>query len=799
MSTGFLLDLRYTLRTARRNPGYVLSAVLCLALAMGVNATLFSFLDSMYFRRLPVPQAARVVRIHRGERFNPCTWAEYLSFRGGLRSLEAAAWFRFGAYLDLGGVNQQLSIETASANYAQVLRLGAALGRWFTPQDDSPSSEPVMVLSYRLWKAQLGGDPAVIGRWIRTDSGLFRVTGVAPEGFQGVAPPIADAAWVPEASLLNLGVPASRMLVNLTARLTPGATLASARAEIQVLDSRLRAAHPRDPRSRDPLRVDSTSGFLWTNGSRFFRPVLLLMSLVCGMVFLIACVNVANLLLARSASRRREIALRQSLGAGRGRLFRAAFAEGLVLAAAGALLGTAAGYFSGRFLELMLPSIPMAAYQGVRLALDWRVIGLLGLAGILSALLFSLPPALQHSRGGLLAGLNGRGEARAPRQRERYSLLQVALSLTLLISTGVLLHALASVETADPGFARDHRLYVSLGAAPNPSQPESTAALFTTLLERSRALPGVRTATLSSVYFLHLPAACAAASAPEAPRRLAGGVVEPNYFEVMRIPLVRGRGFGSAAGPGGPAGVVVNQTMARAWWPREDALGKTLWLGCDPSRRRLGQVTGIARDSRYAGLEEPPGPFYYTSRLDSPNENSFALILATESNPNQWAKPLMQLVESAGPRLRIGEVRSLDDAVALSLWELKWQAALAGSLGLLAIVLAALGLYGVMSYGVTQRTREIGIRMALGAQPAAVRRMIVARGLRIALAGIAAGLLLSAFSVRLLGNYLYGLSPFDPLAFAAASLAWLGIAILASWYPARRALRIDPLKALQYE
>jgi predicted permease len=795
---GFGLDLRHTLRAMRRGPGYALSAVLCLALAMGVDATLFSFLDSMYFRRLPVPDADRVVRIHRDERFNPCTWAEYLNFRGSLRSLDTVAWFRTGAYADLDGVNQLVAIETVSANYGQILRLGTALGRWFTPEDDSPSAEPTIVISYRLWKSQLHGDPDVVGKRIATDLLSFRVIGVAPEGFQGVAPPIADAAWIAEASLLGLGIPANRMQVNLTARLTPAAIIDGARAEIQVLDSHLRAANRRDTRFRVPLRVDATSGFLWINGSRFFRPVLLLMSLACGMVFLIACVNVANLLLARAASRSRELAVRQALGASRARLFRAAFTEGLVLAAGGTVLGIVAGHLSGRLLESMLPSIPLAAYQGVTLGIDWRVLAFLGLAGLLSAVLFSLPPALSHGRGALLAGLNGRAALKAPRQRELYSLVQVALSLTLLISTGVLLHALGSAQSTDPGFATGHRLYAGL-FAPRPAQAEADAALFSTLLERSRALPGVRNATLSSVYFGHETGGCAAASALEPPHKLSAGVVEPGYFDMMRIPIVKGRGFGSSGDTAGVAGVVVNETMGRTWWPGQDAIGKPLWLGCTPSERRMAQVIGIARDSRYGSLDQPAESFYYTSRRENPNADFLALIVETESNPYLWAKPLMQLVESTGPRLRIGEVRSLGEAVALSLWVLKWQAALLGSLGLLAVILAAIGLYGVMSYGVTQRTREIGIRMALGAQPDAIQQMVIGRGLRIAGVGIAAGLLLSACTVRLLRDYLYGLSPFDPIAFGAASLVWLAITILACRHPAQRAIRADPLRALQHE
>ena len=268
---------------------------------------------------------------------------------------------------------------------------------------------------------------------------------------------------------------------------------------------------------------------------------------------------------------------------------------------------------------------------------------------------------------------------------------------------------------------------------------------------------------------------------------------------MMRVPIVRGRGFPTTGVLTGTASVVVNETMAQTWWPGEDAIGKTVWLGCTQVERKIGQVVGIARDSRYAALDERSEPLYYASRLHESGDNSFALIIQTAGNPYQWVRPLMQVAQSAGPRLRIGEIQTLEDAVAVSLWEVKWQAALLGSLGLLAIVLAAIGVAGVMAYAVSQRTREIGIRMALGAQPGDVQWMVLAQGLRITGIGIVAGLLVSAASVRLLRNYLYGLSPFDPTAFAAASLLWLAIAILASWYPARRASRVDPMTALKYE
>jgi predicted permease len=791
--SGFGMDFRHAFRTVRQNPGYALSAMLCLALSMGANATLFSFLDSMYFRQLPVPEAGRVVQIHR-QNTPTCTWSEYLDFRDQLRSMHAATWFRFGSYADLDGVNRSIIVETVSANYAEVLRLGSTLGRWFTPDDDSPSAEPVMVISHHLWQSRMHSDPGVVGRLIRTDVQPFRIVGVAPEGFRGVAPPISDEAWVPEASLLKVGARAANLRVNLTGRLAPGATLENARAEVRVIDARLRAANPRDSRSADAMRVDATSGFLWTNGERYFRPVLLYLGLVCGIVSLIACVNVANLLLVRAASRRREMALRRSLGASRSRLFGAALAEGLVLAAGGAALGILVGHWTGRLLELTLPSLPLQAYQGIQFGIDWRVMSLLGAAGMLSAILFSLPPAMANCRGGLNPELKGVGFERASRQRELYSVAQVALSLTLLIATGLLVRALGRMESAGAGFAKDHRLYVDLWAPPDASK-----SVFHILLEQARALPGVRDATLSSVVFGNEPEACASTSALEPPRKLSGGVVEPNYFEMMRVPILRGHGFETAGAAAEAPGVVVNQTMARTWWPGEDALGKTLWLGCAQSGRSVGLVIGVARDSKYGALDEAAKPFYYLSRRQRPGDNSFALIVHTAGEPYQWAKPLMQVAQSAGPGLRIGDVRSLEDAIALSHWALKWQVALLGSLGLLAIILAAIGLSGVMAYAVSQRTREIGIRMALGAEPGDVQWMVFAQGLRITGIGVACGLLLSAGSVRLMRSYLYGLSPFDPVAFAAASLAWLAIAAIASWYPARRATRVDPMTALKYE
>jgi len=771
-----LLDLRYALRTMRRNPGYALTGMICLALAMGVNATLFSLLNSMLFRKLPVPEAGRIVQIHR-ERTQVCGWRDFLGFRDHLQSLRVAAWLPAGIYADVDGANVEVRFEMVSANYAGVLRLAAYRGRWFVPEEDAPASEPAVVIAHRFWQTRLHGDPAAVGRLIRIQEQPFRIVGIAPPGYEGALPPWAVDAWVPQAALAAaFGTQGSDPRVNLVGRLHPGVTLERAAAELQALDL--------GPLNKDPLHVEWASGFA-ANGRKYLKPMLTLVIVVCVMVLLIACVNVANLLLSRAVSRRREMAIRQSLGAGRWRLFRAALAEGLILAAGSVALGTAAGYWTGRLLERALPSVPTSYYNGIRLALDWRVVLFLGAAGVASAVLFSLPPALENGRRDLNPA-NSKS-----RQGDVYSLLQVALSLALLIATGLLLRALHRAETGDPGFATDHRLYVNLLAPPNKFPPAQAAQLYSSLLEQARALPGVTEATLE---FHSGGPGCVSASAVTPPRKLDGATVEPNYFAVLRVPIMQGAAFRST---GDTPEVVINETFARTLWPGERALGKTIWLGCQPAQRRIGQVAGIARDRNDRSLDGSPQPYVYLSRRQSPGGGPAHLIVRTAGSPYRWSKPLLQVAQRGGPNLLIFEVQSLEEASSRALWELKWQASLLGGVGLLAAVLAAIGLYGVVACSVSRRTHEIGVRTALGASPADVLRMVLGHGLRITTMGIAGGLLVSAGTVRLLRGFLYGMSPFDPLSFAAASIAWLAIAMLASWLPARRATKVDPGVALR--
>jgi macrolide transport system ATP-binding/permease protein len=786
---GIGTDFSRALRRIRHNPGYAITAMLCLALALGVNATLFSFLDGLYFRKLPVPEADRMVQIGRND-LAFCTPEDYYRFRDELRSVQAVSAVLYFDSLEIGRSGFDANIEQVSANYPQVLRVGTTLGTWFEPQMQV-GAERSVVISYRLWKTRFGGDPNILGKSITLFLSRMRIAGVAPREFTGTTPPFLVDVWVPEYR------PGYARFTKLIGRMTPGSSIANVTEEMRVIAARLRAADPRNEILAAPVTVRPHVGFVSDSRRSNFLPILVLLCSVAGIVLLIACVNVANLLLSRAAVRQREMAIRQSLGASRARLFRETFAEGLVLAAGGLLLGVLFGYATGRAVEIALPSVPNVLYQGLRLGIDWRVALLMASAGTLCAILFSLPPALANSRRNLSPAMKG-GDIRHSRQREFYSIAQVAGSLVLLIATGLLLRALNHVQHIDPGFATDHRLFVQLRARGTVYTPQAAAALYSRLLQQARELPGVQDATLAWEVFPSSGFWCAGPSHEDG-KEVRTNTVDPNYFEMMGIPIVRGRGF-SLTDSTDTTHAIVNQTMARRFWPNEDAVGKTVWIGgCPGGVAKPATVIGVARDAKYNSMDEQPQPLFYVSRRDDPQNPFYALLIRTAGEPRQWTQPLVDLVRRNGGDLRIYDSGTLGDAVTRSLWEAKWQASLLAALGLLAIVLAAIGVYGVVACSVSQRTREIGVRMALGALPLDVQWMVLAHGLRLTAIGIAAGLLLSAATVRLLRGFLYGLSPFDPVAFAAASLAWIAIAMLASWYPARRATRVDPMTALNYD
>jgi len=797
-------DLRYGLRTIHRNPGFAITAMMCLGLGIGVNATVFSFLDAIFFRQLAVPEPDRVVTIDRNGG-PPCSWRDYQDFRAALRAFTGmAAYITKGTFFDIERVNGEIYVETVTANYSDVLELKPQLGRWLIRADEAAASDPTVVISNRLWNSQFRRDPQVVGTTMRIENQLYRVVGVAEPQFRGVSAPLAIDAWVPLATypefrpMIAGGASRRGPRVSLIGRLASDATVQSAAAEMKVVDTRI----PHATRTPRPIHVGLFSGFNSPDARRTALPVASLLAAVVAIVLLIACVNVANLLLSRAAVRRREMATRQSLGASRARLIRQCLTEGILLSTGGAVLGLLFGLWTNRAISYWLSSsIPDALLYAIDLDVNWRVALWTCGASLLCAILFSISPALEQVKLDLGVALKGgpASAVRGWRQRDLYVVAQVALSLMLLIAAGLLLRALHQAGSIDPGFATSNRLYVRLFTPEPDFTPESSTLLFSRLLEEVRALPGVRDATLSFALLGFGEGDCVSLDRITKPVDIAQNFVEPNYFRVMETPLLRGRTFSPADRPSAPRVIVVNETMARRWWPDQEAIGKLVWIGCEGRPRVQASVIGIARDSKYRSLDEQPQPSFYVSRSQVWWNGYFALILHTSGNPYSLAQPLLKVARTGGDSLRIYEMQSLDDYVALSLWRLKWQAALLGIFGLLAIVLSAIGLYGLVAYTVAQRTHEIGVRMALGARANDVRWMVLSRGLRLAAAGVATGIALSAIATRFLRAFLYGVSPLDPTAFGAACLIWIVVAMLASYLPALRATRVDPVASLRYE
>jgi predicted permease len=804
-------DLHYATRVLRRNPGYTLTAMLCVALGIGVNSTVFSLVNSLFWEPLPVPQADRVVTIGRTGDEMTCSYRDYQemerrSTAPGGRLLSALMAVDDSANsLDTAGVSQIIMAESVSANFADVLQIPAQAGRWFTGEDERPGADPVAVISDGAWARRFGRNPSVIGQRVRLGSQWYRVIGVAPPGFIGLSPPHSSEVWVPLLSqayvreyLSNPG-DRERPRVRLVGRLAAGRKLREAEAEMKSIDAQVLHEFPRDNAPRGAITMDVAAGASMPAVREFATVMAIMLLSVTGVVLLIACVNVANLLLSRSAVRRREMAVRQALGAGRLRLVRQTLSEGLLLAGGGAALGLFFGYWANGLLAHSLPAFPHVGVVSLDLRVGWRMAGFAFAATLASALIFSIAPAIEHSRPDLISSLKGESAVRRLRQRDVYVVAQVALSLVLLIAATLLLRGLQHARQVEPGFAMDHRLAARISISEPEYTPESGEVFFDRVLQRIRAIPGVRGATISYATPLNMSGAvCAMADSTNRPRRISSNVVVPGYFQTLSIPIVRGRDFNAQDEASSPRVVVVNETYARRNWPNADPIGKSVWMGCDLNRpRKLAEVVGVAKDAKYESLDETPRSYVYRP-LTQNWEGFVAVIVHTTGNPD-FAAPLRTMLHSMDSNLRVYDIETLEEFATESLWRVRWQAALLAVFGGLGMLLAAVGLYGVVAYAVAQRTREIGVRLAMGAQKADVMWMVLGRGLALTAIGISFGLLLGAGVSRMMGGLLYGLSPLDPASFALASLAWMLTAMLASYIPARRAMRVDPVVALRWE
>jgi len=812
-------DLRYAVRLLLGSPGFTIVAVLSLALGIGANTAIFSLVNAVLLRPIPVADPERLVAVFATDERNPgnlpLSHLNFKDLRDENEVFSDMAAFTFAPVTwSQGGEAEQVLLQVTTAGYFDVLGVRPALGRGFLREEDVQAS-PVIVLSHGFWQRSLGGEPGIVGRTLTLNRTPFTVIGVAPERFTGTLLVGNPAGWVPT-SMRDVVQPGfdfyeTRRGLFLVAlgRLRPGVDIDQARANLGTISARLAQAFPDDNRGRGAGAVRLLDFRLNPTGQGAPAVQLsVVLMIVVGIVLLIACANIANLLLARATRRRREIAVRLALGAERRRLVRQLLTESSVLAAAGAALGTALAFWLIDVLVAADLALPLPLDETV--AIDGRVLAFTGLLTLATGMLFGLAPAMQASKPDVLpvlksesgSGSGFQGRLGALHLRQILVVAQVALSLLSLVAAGLFLRSLRHAQLTDTGFVTSGVLIMTVNLGREGYTPERGQLFYEQAVERLSTVPGVR-----------------AASVAQSPPLAGGGfsrsvfhegtdtttqdrvlvqvnAVGAGYFETIGIPVLRGRAFTRDDTARSPLVVVINETMAERFWPGEDAVGRRFRFFGDGDSTT---VVGIARNSRYNGVAEDPIPFIYQPIRQAYSPTA-ALHVRAEGHAAALAPAVRRAVQEIDPTLAVFDVRTLEDQVSESLAPLRLNVLMLATFGVLALALASIGLYGVASYAVTQRTREIGVRMALGARPSSVLRLVLAHGLTLVGIGIAAGLAVAlALSPLIPSDLLPNTSARDPLTLSATAVLLAAVALAANYLPARRATRIDPLLALRGE
>ena len=810
MISSFLQDLRYAARRLTRTPGFTLIAVVVLAVGIGGVATMFSLINSLFLRPLPIDDPSRIVRVY-SNRYSNTPYRTFVELRDRNATLSGLIGFQFQSFgLRMASDVEQAFGEIVSGTYFSVLGLKPALGRLLTAADDNPSAPPVAVLSYACWTRRFGGAPDVVGRTIALNGQSFTIVGVADQRFTGMLAPLRGELWVPlsaDAVLRPAMDPAARldtMSLHMAARLRPGVDRRQAQADLDRLGRQLRE----DARRSDPRPAVTVYGPTILH-PEIAGPVTAFAAVVMTVVLLvlvIVCVNIANLILARAAGRRVEVAVRQSLGAGRLRLVRQTLTENLLLALTGAAGGLAIAVWSSRLLvTLRVPApVPLALEVGV----DWRVLAFTTLIAVASTLAFGLVPALSTSRVDLVSALKGvAGEGpRQRRLRSAFLVAQVSMSALLLIVAGLFIRGFRAAQAIDPGFDTTNVLTASIDLETRGYDERRGVEFLRTLGERLAAMPGVMAANAVDIVPVTLSNRTAFLlrdgdvqpgpnQPPPTPMIYVNGVA-PGHFATLRLPLVSGRDFTYRDDPDAPRVAIVNELLARRFWPGQDAVGQHLRpLGStNPSDTMV--VVGVARDSMYLTLGEEPRPFLYQP-LAQAYTPRVTLLVRSARGPAAAIETVRTAVRALDPGLPVFNVSSLADATSVSLLPVRLAGTLLSVLGMFALGLAALGIYGVLSYLVRARTREIGVRVAIGASPTAVTVLVVRQAMTWTGVGACIGIGVALAVTRLLTWFLYGVSPADPITFASVALLLGLVACGASLVPALRASRVDPLVALR--
>ena len=802
-------DTRYGARMLRKSPGLTSVAVLSLALGIGAISTIFSFVNGIMLRPLPYPESNRLAlldetALKRGIISMGVSFPNFLDWRQQNHSFEDIAAYTTGGFAIAGSgptggsEPEQLKGAFVSQGLFEILGVAPIRGRTFTADEDQPDHDQVVILSYGLWQRRFGADPNFIGQTVTLNNRSRTVIGIMPKGFQ--FPEVAEL-WAPMALNTKLWTRTDHGLQAI-ARLKPGVTIEQAQSELTTIAANI---EEQNPITNEGMSVSLTSLRAGLVGD--YKKALLILLGVVGFVLLIACVNVANLLLARATARQKEIAIRAALGANRKRIFRQLLTESVLLGLISGALGLMLALWG---MELLLAAIPIDIPFWMKFDLDGRVLGFTAACSLLTGVVFGTAPALEASNPDLNETLKegGRSSAGAGRHRLRSLLVvaEIALSLVLLVGAGLMMRSFIRLQHVDAGLNPEGVLTMNV-ALPRLKylEPEKRITFFRNLLERVRTLPGVQSAGAVS----NLPLSGnnsgrsltvegrPVLSVGEAPM-INHCVVTPSYFGAMGIPILKGRDFDERDTRDSAKVTIIDERLAREYWLDDDPIGKRIRFGPPEDNEPWHTIVGVVREVKHDRLDASTRESVYLTLPQMPI-GGMSLAIRTGGRPENLIGAVRGQVRELDPDLPVTRVMPMTDVVARSVWQPRLYTALFGVFAAVALILATVGIYGVMSYAVTQRTREIGLRMALGAQRQDVLKLVVGQGFLLASIGVGAGLAAALALTRLMSSLLFGVTATDPITFAAVSVLLAGVALAACFVPARRAAKVDPMVALRYE
>ncbi len=806
---GLLQDVRFALRQLRKSPGFTITAGLMLALAICANSTVFSWIDGTMLHPIPgARDTGSLVSVMRGQ-WNtspspPLSYLDYRDLREQNHSFDGILGYNHDWLTLTGGATpERIYVCNVTSNFFDLLGIRPMLGRFFLPEEETrPDAVPYVVLSYALWKTRYAKDPAIVGKTIEIVRHPVTVIGVAPEGFSGAMPGIREDLWL---TLNPVGSNAWRMThrtatwLNVLGRLRPGVSRDGATQDLQTIMQRIVAAYPNDHLGVNTITLDP----MWRSpfgANIYMASTLPILLAIAGVVLLLTCANVATLALVRFVARRREIAIRQSLGAGRIQLVRQMVLEGFFVSFAGgalALLMTA--WTAKSFARFIPPNANPVVLNGT---VDHNVVAVIVVLSLLASVICGAFPALRSSRVPAAEALkeesaNVSGGSHNRRLLSGLVVAQIALSLALLVTSGLFLRTLRNISSANPGFEQDHILTASVGLAIAGYPDEEVRQIRHKILDRVEALPGVTVASLTDwVPFNFNRKTVDAYPEGYVPRpheslELRRADVTSQYFETLEIPILEGRPFSPDDNESAPRVVVVDQTAANRYWPGQDPLGRklTVW-------GHSFTVVGVAKNSKHNFMNELPEPMIYMSYFQEP-DSELTVQVKTRGNPADMGPMVEQAIHQIDGRLPVFDVRTMRETTQMSSMFAVMQSTFAGMFAIIALILAATGIYGVVAYRTQLRTHEIGIRVALGASRSDVLRLVVMQGVRLTAAGLMLGLAFSFGLTRFIAGLLYGISATDPLTVMAVVVLLGAMALLACFLPAHRAMRVNPVSAIR--